>query len=50
MLGWPTLLQAMRDDPSFAGRTLPEIAGLTVGPADVALVGGPVPGIPRTAG
>ncbi len=50
VLGWPTLLQAMRDDPSFAGRTLPEIAGLTVGPADVALVGGPVPGIPAHRG
>jgi acyl-CoA synthetase (AMP-forming)/AMP-acid ligase II len=50
VLGWPTLLQAMRDDPSFAGRTLPEIAGLSVGPADVALVGGPVPGIPAHRG
>ena len=24
VLGWPTLLQAMRDDPSFASRTLPD--------------------------
>jgi acyl-CoA synthetase (AMP-forming)/AMP-acid ligase II len=50
VLGWPTLLQAMRDHPSFGDRTLPDIAGLTVGPADVALVGGPVPGIPAHRG
>ncbi len=50
VLGWPTLLQAMRDHPSFAGRTLGDIPGLTVGPADVALVGGPVPGIPAHRG
>jgi acyl-CoA synthetase (AMP-forming)/AMP-acid ligase II len=50
VLGWPTLLQAMRDDPSFAGRTLPDIPGLTIGPADLALVGGPVPGIPAHRG
>ena len=40
----------MRDHPSFAGRTLPDIPGLTVGPADIALVGGPVPGIPAHRG
>jgi acyl-CoA synthetase (AMP-forming)/AMP-acid ligase II len=50
VLGWPTLLQAMRDHPSFAGRSLPAIPGLTVGPADVALVGGPVPGVPAHRG
>jgi acyl-CoA synthetase (AMP-forming)/AMP-acid ligase II len=50
VMGWPTLLQAMRDHPSFAGRTLPDIPGLTVGPADLALVGGPVPGIPAHRG
>ena len=50
VLGWPTLLQAMRDHPSFDGRTLPDIPGLTIGPADVALVGGPVPGIPAHRG
>jgi acyl-CoA synthetase (AMP-forming)/AMP-acid ligase II len=50
VLGWPTLLQAMRDHPSFASRTLPAIPGLTVGPADLALVGGPVPGIPAHRG
>jgi acyl-CoA synthetase (AMP-forming)/AMP-acid ligase II len=50
VLGWPTLLQAMRDHPSFAGRVLPDIAGLTVGPADVALVESPVPGIPAHRG
>jgi acyl-CoA synthetase (AMP-forming)/AMP-acid ligase II len=50
VLGWPTLLQAMRDHPSFAGRSLPDIPGLTVGPVDVALVGGPVPGIPAHRG
>jgi acyl-CoA synthetase (AMP-forming)/AMP-acid ligase II len=45
VVGWPTLMQAMRDHPSFASRTLPEIPGLTVGPADLALVASPVPGI-----
>jgi acyl-CoA synthetase (AMP-forming)/AMP-acid ligase II len=50
VVGWPTLLQVMRDHPSFPGRTLPDIPGLTVGPADVALVGGPVPGIPAHRG
>jgi acyl-CoA synthetase (AMP-forming)/AMP-acid ligase II len=50
VLGWPTLLQAMRDHPSFADRTLPDIPGLTVGPADVALVASPVPGIPAHRG
>jgi acyl-CoA synthetase (AMP-forming)/AMP-acid ligase II len=50
VLGWPTLLQAMRDHPSFAGRTLPDIPGLTVGPADVALMASPVPGIPAHRG
>ncbi len=50
VVGWPTLLQAMRDHPSFGSRTLPDIPGLTVGPADLALVGGPVPGIPAHRG
>jgi acyl-CoA synthetase (AMP-forming)/AMP-acid ligase II len=50
VLGWPTLLQAMRDHPSFAGRDLPEIAGLTSGPTDVMLTGSPVPGIPGHRG
>jgi acyl-CoA synthetase (AMP-forming)/AMP-acid ligase II len=46
VVGWPTLLQAMRDHPTFPDRKLPEIAGLTIGPADVALTETPVPGIP----
>ena len=50
MLGWPTLLQSMRDHPSFADRDLPDIGGLTVGPADLALVESPVPGIPAHRG
>ena len=50
VLGWPTLLQAMRDHPTFADRVLPEIPGLTVGPSDVALNGSPVPGIPAHRG
>jgi len=50
VLGWPTLLQALRDHSSFPGRTLPSIPGLTVGPADVALVESPVPGIPAHRG
>ncbi len=50
VLGWPTLLQSMRDHPSFPGRDLPAIPGLTVGPADVALVESPVPGVPAHRG
>ncbi len=50
VLGWPTLLQSMRDHPSFADRDLPDIGGLTVGPADLALVASPVPGIPAHRG
>jgi acyl-CoA synthetase (AMP-forming)/AMP-acid ligase II len=50
VLGWPTLLQAMRDHPTFGARSLPEIAGLTVGPSDVALNDAPVPGIPAHRG
>jgi acyl-CoA synthetase (AMP-forming)/AMP-acid ligase II len=50
VLGWPTLIQAMRDDPSFPDRKLPDINGLTVGPADVALNESPVPGIPAHRG
>jgi acyl-CoA synthetase (AMP-forming)/AMP-acid ligase II len=46
VVGWPTLMQAMRDHPTFPDRKLPEIAGLTTGPADVALTDTPVPGIP----
>ncbi|HXY91148.1 MAG TPA: class I adenylate-forming enzyme family protein [Acidimicrobiia bacterium] len=48
--GWPTLLQAMRDHPTFPDRALPEIAGLTSGPSDVAMVAVPVPGIPGHRG
>jgi acyl-CoA synthetase (AMP-forming)/AMP-acid ligase II len=50
VLGWPTLLQSMRDHPSFPERDLPAIPGLTVGPADVALVESPVPGVPAHRG
>ena len=50
VLGWPTLLQSIRDHPSFSERDLPAIAGLTVGPADVALVESPVPGVPADRG
>jgi acyl-CoA synthetase (AMP-forming)/AMP-acid ligase II len=50
VLGWPTLLQAMRDHPSFPDRDLPAIPGLTVGPADLALVASPVPGVPAHRG
>ena len=44
--GWPTLMQSMRDHPTFPDRKLPEIPGLTSGPADIALTATPVPGIP----
>ena len=50
VLGWPTLLQSMRDHPTFADRSLPAIAGLTVGPSDVALNDAPIPGIPAHRG
>jgi acyl-CoA synthetase (AMP-forming)/AMP-acid ligase II len=50
VLGWPTLLQWMRDHASFPERDLPAIPGLTVGPADVALVESPVPGVPAHRG
>jgi len=50
VLGWPSLLQAMRDHPSFRDRTLPDIPSLTVGPADMAIVETPVPGIPQHRG
>jgi acyl-CoA synthetase (AMP-forming)/AMP-acid ligase II len=50
VLGWPTLLQSMRDHSSFSARDLPAIPGLTVGPADVALVESPVPGVPAHRG
>jgi acyl-CoA synthetase (AMP-forming)/AMP-acid ligase II len=44
--GWPTLMQSMRDHPTFGDRKLREIPGLTSGPADIALSDTPVPGIP----
>ena len=47
VLGWPTLLQSMRDIRRSPAATLPAIPGLTVGPADVALVGGPGTRHPR---
>ena len=50
VLGWPTLLQSMRDHSTFPARSLPEIAGLTVGPSDVALNDAPIPGIPAHRG
>jgi acyl-CoA synthetase (AMP-forming)/AMP-acid ligase II len=50
VMGWPSLIQAMRDDPSFPSRKLPDIPGLTIGPADVALNASPVPGIPGHRG
>lgn len=50
VLGWPTLLQAMRDHPSFPGRDLPAIPSFTVGPADMAIAVTPVPGIPAHRG
>jgi acyl-CoA synthetase (AMP-forming)/AMP-acid ligase II len=43
---WPSLIQAMKADPSFPSRKLPTILGLTEGPSDFALTGSPVPGIP----
>jgi acyl-CoA synthetase (AMP-forming)/AMP-acid ligase II len=50
VLGWPTLLQSMRDHASFPDRDLPDIAGLTVGPADIAMFESPVPGVPAHRG
>jgi acyl-CoA synthetase (AMP-forming)/AMP-acid ligase II len=50
VVGWPTLVQAMRDHPTFGDRKLPDIPSLTVGPADVAIAATPVPGIPGHRG
>jgi acyl-CoA synthetase (AMP-forming)/AMP-acid ligase II len=50
VMGWPTLMQAMRDHPTFPDRKLPDIPGLTMGPSDIALAATPVPGIPAHRG
>jgi len=50
VLGWPTLISAMRDHPSFVGRDLSSAPALVSAPADVALVNSPVPGIPAHRG
>jgi acyl-CoA synthetase (AMP-forming)/AMP-acid ligase II len=50
VLGWPSLIQALRDHPTFKDRKLPDIPGLTLGPSDVALAATPVPGIPGHRG
>lgn len=50
VLAWPTLIQAMRDHPSFPNRALPDIPSLTAGPADMAIAATPVPGIPAHRG
>jgi len=50
VLGWPTLISAMRDHPSFATRDLASAPALVSAPADVALVDTPVPGIPAHRG
>ncbi|HLN15576.1 MAG TPA: class I adenylate-forming enzyme family protein [Acidimicrobiales bacterium] len=49
-LGWPTLISALRDHPSFAERDLGSAPSLTSGPADMALLETPVPGIPGHRG
>jgi acyl-CoA synthetase (AMP-forming)/AMP-acid ligase II len=50
VFAWPSLIQAMRDHPSFASRDLPAIPSLTTGHSDVALDATPVPGIPGHRG
>jgi len=45
VLAWPTLIQAMRDHPTFAERDLSSCPSLTEGPADMALTWSPVPGV-----
>lgn len=47
---WPSLIQSMRTDATFPTRHLEHCAMLVSGPSDVALVGTPVPGIPRHRG
>jgi acyl-CoA synthetase (AMP-forming)/AMP-acid ligase II len=47
---WPSLIQSMKSHPSFAGRDLSSCPMLVEGPSDVALLGSPVPGIPRHRG
>jgi acyl-CoA synthetase (AMP-forming)/AMP-acid ligase II len=46
VLGWPTLISAMRDHHSFSHRNLESVPALVSAPADVALVGSVIPGIP----
>lgn len=43
---WPSLIQSMRSHPSFATRRLDRSPTLVSGPADVAVLNSPVPGIP----
>jgi acyl-CoA synthetase (AMP-forming)/AMP-acid ligase II len=50
VLGWPTLLQAMRDHPSFASRSLPFHAGDWFGPAFNSVLRGTRPPIPAHRG
>jgi acyl-CoA synthetase (AMP-forming)/AMP-acid ligase II len=46
VLGWPTLVSAMRGHHSFARRNLETAPALVSAPADLALVDAVVPGIP----
>jgi acyl-CoA synthetase (AMP-forming)/AMP-acid ligase II len=50
VFAWPSLIQAMRDHPTFADRELGEIPSLTAGHADSALDATPVPGVPGHRG
>ena len=50
VLAWPSLIQSMRNHPSFSSRDLEHCAVLVSGPSDVALVNSPVPGIPGHRG
>jgi acyl-CoA synthetase (AMP-forming)/AMP-acid ligase II len=50
IMGWPTLIQQLRAHPSFAGRDLSSAPSLTSGPADVALLDTPLPGVPAHRG
>ncbi len=48
---WPSLVQSMKAHPTFASRDLDSMPSLTEpGPSDFALIGSPVPGIPRHRG
>ncbi|MFB9740058.1 class I adenylate-forming enzyme family protein [Pseudonocardia sulfidoxydans] len=50
LMGWSTVTQSMRSHPDFATRDLRSLPHLLEGPAEIALIDVPVPGVPRHRG